>query len=180
VTINELLYDAIKHEETFLAYSLYWSMKQGHCKATDSIKTFRAKKQDIEEINKLIESNPLGIQIMKLYSMKTKDGQNLIVLAENESSAKGHYLSEEGILPSKIHDMTNKMDTSFWYGEEGYKSFSQIRDETLMFPSTVMRYAKEKATYEKTEREYFKRRIAKGIYNEIPFSERPLKTLEES
>ena len=173
MTINELLYDAIKHEETFLAYSLYWSIQQGHCKATDSIKTFRAKKQDIDEINKLIESNPLGIQIMKLYSMKTKDGQNLIVLAESESSAKGHYLSEERVLPSKVHDMTNKMDTSFWYGEEeGYKSFSQVRDETLMFPSTVMRYKKDESTYEQTEKKYFKQRIAKGIYNEIPFSER--------
>ena len=140
MTINELLYDAIKYEETFLAYSLYWSLQQGYCKSLDDSKAFKCNLVDLIEINKLVESNPLGIKIMGLYSMPINKN-HLIVLAENEASAKGHYLSEIGKLPSKIQDMTNKMDTSFWYGKgQGYKSFREIKENTLIFPSTVMEY----------------------------------------
>lgn len=143
MTINELLYDAIKYEESFLAYSLYWSMQQGLCKAHDNIKTYSVKNVDIKEVNKLVESNPLGIQTMKLYSMPIQDEWFLIVLAANEGSARGAFLEHKGKLPESIVDMTVKMDSTFWFGEnDGYKSCREIRDETLMFPHIVMEYDK--------------------------------------
>jgi hypothetical protein len=143
MTINELLYDAIKHEETFLAYSLYWSMQKGICKATDSVKTFHAKQVDANEVNKLIESNPLGIQIMKLFVMPTGGNFHLFVLAENEADAKGVFLNEVGILPRKVVDMTIKLDTTFWLGENiGYKSCREVKNETLMFPHVIGEYDK--------------------------------------
>mgnify|MGYP003483294309 FL=1 len=143
MTINELLYDAIKYEETFLAYSLYWSMQQGNCKGADSVKTFHAKQVDPIEVNKLIESNPLGIQIMGLYVMPTGGNFHLFVLAANEAIAKGVFLSEVGVLPKKVVDMTIKMDTTFWFGEDtGYKSCREIKNETLMFPHIVGEYDK--------------------------------------
>ncbi len=143
MTVNELMYDALKYDETLLAYSLFWSIKKGLCKAHDHVNKFDMGIVNQKEVYELMEQNPLGIKKMNLYSMPTFPNQHLIVFAESEASARGHYLSEVGILPRLIHDMNDKLDTTFWFGEEqGYKTLRTVRDETLMFPSTVMEYDK--------------------------------------
>lgn len=143
MTVNELMYDALKYDEPLLAYSVFWSIKQGLCKAQDHARTFKAELVNQEEVNELIKQNVLGVNTLKLYAMPTKENHSLLVFAESEASAKGHYLNELGVLPKKVHDMTNKLDTTFWLGEEqGYKTLREVRDETLMFPSTVMEYDK--------------------------------------
>lgn len=143
MTVNELMYDALKYDEPLLAYSVFWSIKQGLCKAQDHVREFKTELVIQEEVNELVEQNPLGMNTLKLYAMPTKENHSLLVFADSEASAKGHYLSEQGKLPRLIHDMTFKLDTTFWFGEEqGYKTLRKVRDETLMFPSTVMEYDK--------------------------------------
>lgn len=155
MTVNELMYDALKYDEPLLAYSVFWSIKKGLCKAHDHVKLFKAELVNQEEVYELIKQNALGMKSFNLYSMPTTPGHHLIVFAESEASAKGHYLNEKGVLPKKIYDMTSKLDTSFWYGKErGYKTFREVRDETIMFPSTVMEYDKTTKTMEEIEYEY--------------------------
>lgn len=143
MTVNELMYDALKYDEPLLAYSVFWSIKQGLCKANDHVKEFKTELVNQEEVNDLIKQNVLGMNMLKLYAMPTKPNHSLLVFAETEAAAKGHYLNELGNLPRTVHDMTHKLDTTFWFGEEqGYKTLRKVRDETLMFPSTVMEYDK--------------------------------------
>lgn len=143
MTVNELLYDAIKYDEELLAYSVYWSIKKGLCNGLDNVKQFKAELVDAAEVKEMIARNELDMRIIKVYSMPTTPGSHLIVLAENEASAKGHYLNEIGKLPQKIFDISTKMDKSFWFGKEiGYKSIRKFRDEALIFPTTVMEFTK--------------------------------------
>jgi|GEM_PF-2006970 len=147
MTVNELLYDAIKYDEELLAYSIYWSIKSGLCKGLDDAKKFQSELVDAAEVKNMIQRNELDMRIVKLYSMPTTPGCHLIILALNEASAKGHYLSEMGKLPKKIFDISIKMDKTFWFGEEiGYKSIRKFKEETLMFPVTVMEYEKVSRT----------------------------------
>lgn len=149
MTVNELLYDAIKYDEELLAYSIYWSIKNGLCNGLDHVKKFKAELVNGVEVKEMISKNELDMRIIKLYSMPTTLGCHLIVLAENEASAKGQYLSEIGVLPTKVFDISTKMDKSFWFGKEiGYKSIRKFKDETLMFPATVMEYEKTKTLEE--------------------------------
>jgi hypothetical protein len=143
MTVNELLYDAIKYDEELLAYSVYWSIKNGLCNGMDNAKKFKKELVNGEEVKEMIAVNELDMRIVKLYSMPTTSSNHLIVLAESEESAKGQYLIEVGKLPQKIFDISDKMDKSFWFGEEmGYKTIRKYKDETLMFPNTVMEYTK--------------------------------------
>lgn len=142
MTVNELLFDAIKYDEELLAYSIYWSLKKGLCNGLDQAEQFQAELVNGTEVKEMIANNELGMKIIKLYSMPTTPGSHLIVLAEDEASAKGHYLSEVGRLPNKVFDISIRMDKSFWFEDIGYKSIRKIKDETLMFPVTVMEYQK--------------------------------------
>jgi hypothetical protein len=142
LTINELLYDAIKYDEELLAYSVYWSIKKGLCSGLDSAKRFRSDLVVSDEVKEMIAQNELDMRIVKLYSMPTTPGNHLIVLAESEASAKGQYMDDIGKLPQKIFDISDKMDKAFWFEDIGYKSIRKIKDETLMFPVTVMEYGK--------------------------------------
>lgn len=143
MTVNELLYDAIKYDEELLAYSVYWSIKTGLCNGLDSVKQFNSDLVNVDEVKQMIAQNELDMRIVKLYSMPTTPGSHLIVLAENEKTAKGQYLNDVGKLPQKIFDISGKMDKTFWFGKEiGYKSIREIKDKTLMFPVTVMEYEK--------------------------------------
>lgn len=143
MTVNELLYDAIKYDEELLAYSVYWSIKNGLCNGLDNVKQFKAELVNGDEVKEMINRNELDMRIIKLYTMPTISDKHLIVLAESEASAKGHYLNEIGTLPQKIFDISAKMDKTFWFGDEiGYKSIRKFKDETLMFPITVMEFTK--------------------------------------
>ena len=144
MTINELLRDAIRYDGELLAYAVYWSIKNGLCKGTDSASLFDRNKVDIKEVLAMKERNELALNVIKLFSMPIDEGKHLIVLAANEADAKGQFLKELNRLPNKVFDITNRMHISFWFEEtKQYKSIRDIREEILVFPHTVMVFEKQ-------------------------------------
>lgn len=143
MTFNELLLDAIKYDEEKLAYSVYWLIKNGVVKGTDHFQGINWDLVNHDEVEGMRKRNELNINPIKLFSVPLGNNKHMLIFAQTEESARGHYLNEMGQLPTKIFNISSDMDKSFWFEEkQKYQSLRELRDETLMFPATAMIYEK--------------------------------------
>lgn len=143
MTFNELLLEAIKCDDELLAYSIYWLIKNNVVKGTDFANNINWNLVNHEEVKQMRERNELNLQTIKTYSVPLGNRQHIIIFAQSEESAKGHVYTELGRIPTKIFDISNKMDMSFWFPEQQKnKSLRQVKDETLVFPATAMIFTK--------------------------------------
>lgn len=143
MTFNELLLEAIKCDDELLAYSIYWLIKNNVVKGTDFANNINWNLVNHEEVKRMRERNELNLQTIKTYSVLLGNRQHIIIFAQSEESAKGHVYAELGRIPTKIFDISNKMDMSFWFPEQQKnKSLRQVKDETLVFPATAMIFTK--------------------------------------
>lgn len=143
MTFNELLLEAIKCDDELLAYSIYWLIKNNVVKGAHLANNINWNLVNHEEVKQMRERNELNMQTIKTYSVPLGNKQHIIIFAQSEESAKGHVYAELGRIPTKIFDISNKMDMSFWFPEQQKnKSLRQVKDETLVFPATVMIFTK--------------------------------------
>lgn len=143
MTFNELLLEAIKCDDELLAYSIYWLIKNNVVKGTDQANNIDWNLVNHEEVKQMRKRNELNLQAIKTYSVPLGNRQHIIIFAQSEESAKGHVYAELGRIPTKIFDISNKMDMSFWFPEQQKnKSLRQVKDETLVFPATAMIFTK--------------------------------------
>jgi len=143
VTFNELLLEAIKCDDELLAYSIYWLIKNNVVKGTDRANNINWNLVNHEEVKQMRDRNELNLQTIKTYTVPLGNRQHIIIFAQSEESAKGHVYAELGRIPTKIFDISNKMDMSFWFPEQQkIKSLRQVKDETLVFPATAMIFTK--------------------------------------
>lgn len=143
MTFNELLYDAIKYDGEKLAYSIYWLIKNGIVKGTDSSKGIDWDLVNHEEVQTMRVRNELNLSPIKLFTTPLGNNQHFLVFAIDEQTAKGHCFNEIGRVPSKIFDITNQMDKSFWFPDRNeYLSLRDLKDEILIFPATAMIFEK--------------------------------------
>ena len=110
MTFNELLLDAIKFDEVWMAYSVYWLIKNDVYKGTDSIKQVNWGLINEEEVKQMMERNDLNLNPVKLYTIPLGNDLHFLVFALTEESARGHCLNELGRLPEKIFDISQKME----------------------------------------------------------------------
>ncbi|MEY9980370.1 hypothetical protein [Lysinibacillus sp. RC79] len=143
MTFNELLLDAIKCDDELLAYSIYWLIKNNVVKGIDWANNINWNLVNHEEVKQMREGNELNLQTIKTYSVPLGNRQHMIIFAKSEESAKGQVYTELGRIPTKVFDISNKMDMSFWFPEQQKnKSLRQVKDETLIFPATAMIFTK--------------------------------------
>ena len=148
MTFNELLLDAIKFDEVWMAYSVYWLIKNDVYKGTDSIKQVNWGLINEDEVKQMMERNDLNLNPVKLYTIPLGNDLHFLVFALTEESARGHCLNELGRLPEKIFDISQKMEMSFWFEDrQEYKSLRELKDEMLMFPATAMVYQADHAKH---------------------------------
>ena len=148
MTFNELLLDAIKFDEVWMAYSVYWLIKNDVYKGTDSIKQVNWGLINEDEVKQMMERNDLNLNPVKLYTIPLGNDLHFLIFALTEESARGHCLNELGRLPEKIFDISQKMEMSFWFEDrQEYKSLRELKDETLMFPATAMVYQADRAKH---------------------------------
>ena len=139
MTFNELLLDAIKFDEVWMAYSVYWLIKNDVYKGTDNIKQVNWGLINEDEVNQMMERNDLNLNPVKLYTIPLGNDLHFLIFALTEESARGHCMNETGRLPEKIFDISQKMEMSFWFEDrQEYKSLRELKDETLIFPATAM------------------------------------------
>ena len=148
MTFNELLLDAIKFDEVWMAYSVYWLIKNDVYKGTDSIKQVNWGLINEEEVKQMMERNDLNLNPVKLYTIPLGNDLHFLIFALTEESARGHCMNELGRLPEKIFDISQKMEMSFWFEDrQEYKSLRELKDETLVFPATAMVYQADRAKH---------------------------------
>ena len=143
MTYNELLLDALKYDEVKMAYSVYWLIKNKVVQGHQIVGQVNWDLVNHDEVTAMIERNELNMNPIKLYTMPIGGNKHLIVFAQDEQSARGHCLNEVGITPQKIFDISNKLNTSFWFPDkQKYQSLRELKEETLIFPSTAMIFEK--------------------------------------
>lgn len=143
MTYNELLMDAIKYDEEKLAYSIYWLIKNSVVKGVDYVQSSKWDLVNHDEVNVLRAQNELNLNAIKLYTLPLGNNQHFMVFAKSEEDAKGHCYKELNRIPEKIFDITDRLDTSFWFEEkQKYQSLRELRDDLLIFPATAMIFQK--------------------------------------
>ncbi|RHW38726.1 hypothetical protein D1B33_07590 [Lysinibacillus yapensis] len=143
MTYQELLLDAIKYDEEKLAYSVYWLIKNGTVRGTDNAKSVNWDLVNHQEVQAMRERNELNLNPIKLFTFPLGDNKHFLVFARDEQSAKGHCLNETTRAPTKVFDITNQLDKSFWFPDKNkYQTLRELKDETLMFPATAMIFEK--------------------------------------
>lgn len=138
-----MLLDAIKFDEEKLAYSVYWLIQKGIVKGTDYASRVNWDLVNHNEAQQMRERNELNLNPIKLYSVPMGNNKHMLIFAQSEESARGHYWNETNELPKKIFDISKDIDKSFWFPEENkYRSLRNLKDETLVFPATAMIFEK--------------------------------------
>lgn len=143
MTFQELLLDAIKYDEEKLAYSVYWLIKNGVVKGADYSKGINWDLVNHAEVQVMRERNELNLNPIKLFSVPMGNNRHMLIFAKDEQSARGHYLNETNELPSKIFNISNDMDKSFWFPDKNKnQTLRELKDEMLRFPATAMIFEK--------------------------------------
>lgn len=136
MTLAQLFTDAIQFDEPKLAYTIYWASQNG-LSMDESFETLKAMQIDWQAVEKLVETNPLAIQQIKLYSHKEGNGFHL-VLARNEQEAIGKIYSEIGRVPKRMHDVSHGMDHVLWdHQKKKLEWIRGLKNAALEFPVYV-------------------------------------------
>lgn len=154
--LHELMNDAIVYDESKLAYSIYWAIREGHVQAGDRYKAFQQVELDMQAIETMMKENPLGIMSVRLYSVKIRPGLFHLVLANDEKGARSELYDQVGIIPETIVDITRGMDELLFdeVKAEG-QTIRQIKDTALRIPHYIGIYDKTEKSIEQVEHEYY-------------------------
>lgn len=155
MNISDSLGHAIKDGMDRYAYSLLWLVQNGVYDGSADINSVDFSKVDHAAVTELAKTGLLEFNNIQLYSMPIESRLYMLVFAKNESDARGAFLTDQNRLPTRIDNMTTKMDISFYFGEVGHKTLRELKDETLIFPTIALKYDKREKTYEQVAYEYY-------------------------
>lgn len=157
MNVSDAISTAIKDGMERFAYSLLWLVQNNLVAMNDHINTLKMDAVNHEEVTALIVTDMLGIKHVQVYSMPIEPGVFLLVLAEQESDARGMYLTNYGKLPNRIDDISGKIETDFYIHGEGYKTIREMKDSVLEFPHLLMVYDRRQKTVEEVEQAYMRK-----------------------
>lgn len=155
MSISEALGHAIKDGMDRYAYSLLWLVQNGVYDGNAKIDTVDFSKVNHVEVARLKETGILEFSDIQLYSMPIEPRLFMLVFAKCEADARGLFLTNQNRLPSRIDNMTTKMDISFYFDDVGHKTLRELKDETMDFPSIAVIYDKREKSYEQVAYEYY-------------------------
>lgn len=136
MTLHQLFNDAIQWGEPRLAYTIYWATHHG-ISLNQNFETLKNAQIDFQAVRDLVESDPLGISHIKLYTCRDGDDFHL-VLAESEADAKGEILTRFGKVPKQMHDVSYGMDKILWDDQQNKTIWIRgIKDSSFEFPVYV-------------------------------------------
>lgn len=157
MNVSDAILTAIKDGMERFAYSLLWLVQKNLVAMNDDVNSLKMSAVNHEEVTALIASDVLGIKHVQVYSMPIEPGVFLLVLAKQESDARGMYLTYYGKLPNRIDDISGKMEMDFYVHGEGYKTIREMKDSILEFPHLLMVYDRRQRTVEEVEHAYMRK-----------------------
>jgi len=158
MNINETINSAVTDDMERMAYSLFWLVSKKFYSMEQDVNVVDFSKVDHDEVNQLIENDILKMKTpILLYSMLVKPKVFMLVLAADESDARGSFLQTYKRLPSRIDDITDKIDMDFHTEGKGYWRIRDVRNQITKFPHTVMIYDKNAKSADQVEHEYYQK-----------------------
>ncbi len=137
-SVKELLYDAVKYDESFLAHSIYFAVQQGYVKLEEPASTIPYEQLDYEVIKKMRDENRLAMCNVKLYIIPMASKQFALYLATTKDKAQAEHHRVYGGVVNTIIDVSDKMDTVTYCEEtKKWRSFREVKQEVLQFPYYV-------------------------------------------
>lgn len=127
VTVREMFDYAVSIDLSRLAHSIYWALSKQLVQANDNSEKLQAVNFPKEQINKLVESNLLGIGRIGLFVIETK-----------ESDWYAFHLAENALDATRLHREL--------FRESGGKV---VRSDRLMIELMLTADGKEESLYER-------------------------------
>lgn len=143
VSAKELMFDAVKYDEPFLAHAIYYGIQKGLISMETPAEQIPYKQMDLEAVKQMTTDNILAMNLIKLYSIKVAPNKFAFYLGDKEELViKEHQIHYKARL-DKLTDMSNRMDMTLYHeNEDNWLSFRQIKDRTLSFPYFVGEFEK--------------------------------------
>lgn len=111
--IQELLFDAVKYEESLLAHAIYVGIQRGLFTLHDSVEKFDLDMLPIHEIVEANKQNILKIKKTKLYAIRRPNhAEYAYYLTEDKESALNKHRELFKEEPLNIYDQSHKRDVS--------------------------------------------------------------------
>jgi len=133
--VKELLYDAVTHDEPFLAHAIYYAVQNKLVKLEEPASMIPYDQLNFEEILKMRNDNTLKMCRIKLYIVPMRAKRFALYLSENENAARAEHHRVYGETAMTIKDISVKMDTTI-YAEDikKWQSFRDLKRQVLQFP----------------------------------------------
>lgn len=111
--IQELLFDAVKYEESLLAHAIYIGVQRGLFSLQDTTDKLNYDKLPMDEVVKANERNDLKIKFTRLYAIRRPyHAEYAYYLAEDKESAMNKHRELFQEEPLNIYDQSHKRDVS--------------------------------------------------------------------
>lgn len=134
-TVKTLFDEAIRYEMKSLVYCILYALKNKNIRLDDSEEKFfntRFADTDNEQIARLIESNPLRLDIIKIYSLKMDKRKFAMIYARSREEAIQYYQELFHKKPLNCHEIL--LDHEILLGKKSV-SFREMRKQFNTFPA---------------------------------------------
>ena len=134
-TVKNLLDDAMKYEMKSLVYCILYALRKKNIQPNDPEEKFfntRFADTENEQIARLIESNPLRLDIIKIYSLKMDKRKFAMIYARSREEAIQYYQELFHKKPLNCHEIL--LDHEILLGKKPV-SFREMRKQFNTFPA---------------------------------------------
>lgn len=112
MTISEMFAESIEMRMKLPAYSIYWALQNNKIYDDDDADLLELVNFDMDQIKELITSDPLQIEVVKVYAVAYERGVHHMVFAHSPEQAVA-YMSEN-MTPQSVKDVSSRMRVEFY------------------------------------------------------------------
>jgi hypothetical protein len=130
--IKEAYFDSLRYEESSLAHYIHHLLAEKIISLDDDISKLNLDRANHEKVAEMIQNNVLGINKVRVYSIKMNQKDFVFIFALSEEEAIRYYTKTFRQRPWNCHE--HLLDYQFYRGNEGV-SFRDRRKECDHFPA---------------------------------------------
>ncbi|WP_423800746.1 hypothetical protein [Neobacillus sp. SAB-20_R2A] len=137
--VRELYEDSFHFEESTLAHYIYHLLAEQKISLGDDISKLDAVQADNQKVAELIRKNVLGIQKVRVYSLKMNKKEFYFIFASSPQEAIQFFTETFQQSPLNCHEYP--LEFEFERGKE-VVTFREMRKDFESFPAIAGRYGK--------------------------------------
>lgn len=142
MNVRDVYQDAIRYEEPFMAHYIHCLLSDGKINLDDDAsKIFRAQ-INVKKFKQAYGKNILGVNKVKIYSLKLNKNQFAFIFAETKQDAMMFFRSKFNLDPVNCYEYD--IDFGLLRGKE-YVTFRSLRKEYNKFPALAFVYERNMA-----------------------------------